>query len=377
MKSLYVTSVERHSGKTATCLALGKRFQADGYRVGYLKPLSLQPWRVAGRVADEDAAFAKEVLGLAAEPWDLSPVVVTPEFLRARLSGEMKTDLLQKVQTACKAARAGQDVLLLEGGGSLREGYAVGLPTPAVAARCSGDVLAIVKYRDEVRVLDDALTARTRLGEKLCGIIINRVPADAAAFVSDVAVPYLERQSIAVLGVLPEVRSLEAMMVAELVEVLEAEVLTEHYSPEELVETLTVGAMTAETVLSRFRKQTNKAVITGGDRIDIQLAALETSTTCLILTGNLRPSPLIVKQANEFGVAVLLVRTNTLETVEAIERVFGKTRLGQPAKLQQFQKLLAEHVDLGRLYKALDLEWRTAQHHDHQGTGALPHTPSA
>ena len=39
MKSLYVTSVERYSGKTATCLALGKRFQADGYRVGYVKPL--------------------------------------------------------------------------------------------------------------------------------------------------------------------------------------------------------------------------------------------------------------------------------------------------------------------------------------------------
>ena len=81
MKSLYVTSVERHSGKTATCLALGKRFQADGYNVGYLKPLSLQPWRTAGKVADEDAAFVKVVLGLAAEPWELSPVVVTPDFL--------------------------------------------------------------------------------------------------------------------------------------------------------------------------------------------------------------------------------------------------------------------------------------------------------
>jgi BioD-like phosphotransacetylase family protein len=37
MKSLYVTSVERYSGKTAACLALGTRFQANGYKVGYLK----------------------------------------------------------------------------------------------------------------------------------------------------------------------------------------------------------------------------------------------------------------------------------------------------------------------------------------------------
>jgi hypothetical protein len=359
MKTLYVTSVERHSGKTATCLALGKHFQAAGYRVGYFKPLSLQPWRVAGRVADEDAAFAKEALALKAEPWDISPVVLTADFLRAHMSSETETDLMNQVRSAFEAARVGQDVLLLEGGGSLREGYVVGLPTPAVAADCGGDVLALVKYRDEVRVLDDALAAHTRLGETLCGIIINRVPPDAMPFVFEVAVPYLERQGIPAFGVLPEVRSLEALTVAELVAVLDAQVLTEHYSPEAIVETLTVGAMTSEAALSHFRRQTNKAVITSGDRADIQLAALETSTTCLILTSNLRPSPLIVKQADEFNVAVLLVRTNTLETVEAIERIFGKTRLGHVGKLQQFEALLAEHVDLERLYQVLNLERRT------------------
>ena len=78
----------------------------------------------------------------------------------------------------------------------------------------------------------------------------------------------------------------------------------------------------------------------------------------MILTSNLRPSPLIVKQADEFEVAVLLVRTNTLETVEAIERIFGKTRLGQIVKLQQFEALLAQHVDLDRLYQMLELERR-------------------
>jgi BioD-like phosphotransacetylase family protein len=101
-------------------------------------------------------------------------------------------------------------------------------------------------------------------------------------------------------------------------------------------------------------------VITSGDRADIQLAALETSTACLILTGNLRPRPLIIKQADEFGIAVLQVRTNTLETIEAIERIFGKTRLGQPAKLRQFEMLLAEYVDLNRLYQVLGLARRSA-----------------
>jgi BioD-like phosphotransacetylase family protein len=216
--------------------------------------------------------------------------------------------------------------------------------------------LAIVKYRDEVRVLDDALAAKSRLGDSLVGIIINRVPTIAQEFVDNLVKPYLEDQGIPVLGTLPEVRGLAAITVEELIEILDAEVLTDHYDPQSLVENLTVGAMTAEAALRRFRKQTNKAVITGGDRTDIQLAALETSTSCLILTGNLRPSPLIVKQAEEFGVAVLLVRPNTMEAIELIEENFGKTRLGQPTKLAQFQELLKDNLDLDRLYQAMDIK---------------------
>jgi BioD-like phosphotransacetylase family protein len=355
MKSLYITSVERYSGKTALCLALGKRLLNDGYKVGYLKPLSLQPGRVGGQVADEDAAFVKQALGLAAAPADLSPVVVTPEFLQNYIAEGGAGDLLTKVKAAYESAGKGQDVLLLEGGGSLREGYAVGLPTPQVAAELGSQVLVVVKYRDDVRLMDDTLTARFRLGEALCGVIINRVPAEAAEFVSDVAAPHFEKQGIPVFGCLPEARSLAALTVDELCEILEVQILTETKTTDAIIENLTVGAMTAEVALSRFRKQRNKAVITGGDRTDIQLAALETSTTCLVLTGNLHPSPLIIKQADQMGVPVLLAAENTMEAIAAIDRVFGKTRLGQTAKLEQFQSLLSERVDLKRLYQSLGL----------------------
>jgi BioD-like phosphotransacetylase family protein len=355
MKSLYITSVERYSGKTATCLALGKQFLAKGYKVGYLKPLSLQPWRVGDRIADEDAAFVKEILGLQSQPWELSPVVVTPEFLRERLSGAQDTILIDQVTAAYESASAGLDILLLEGGASLREGYAVGLPTPEVAKTLKSDILAVVKYREDVRLLDDALTAYFRLAGALTGIIINRVPTDAMDFVNELAVPFLENQQIPVFGVLPEKRGLAALTVDEIINALEAKVLTKEDDRQKLVETLTVGAMTAEAALRVFRKQTNKAVITGGDRTDIQLAALETSTACLVLTGNLQPSPLIIKQAENFGIPILLVRTNTMETVEAIESIFGKTRLGQSAKLEQFEDLLAAHFDFERLFQALGL----------------------
>lgn len=358
MNSLYITSVERYSGKTAACLALGAHFKDAGYRVGYLKPLSLQPWRIGDKVVDEDAAFVKTALDLQAEPWDLSPVVITPDYLRQRLSadtGQEEGDLMERVKAAYEALAVDHDILLLEGGASLREGYVVGLPTVAVAEALSSCVLVVVKYRDEVRLLDDCLAAQTRLQHAFCGVLINRVPADAAHFVRDTAVPHLENHNIPVFGVLPEQRGLAALTVAELVEVLDADVLTQRTDQQAQVETVMVGAMTAEAALSRFRKQSNKAVITGGDRTDIQLAALETSTAGLILTGNLRPSPLVIKQAEEFGVTVMLVRGNTMETIEKIERIFGKTRLGQASKLKQFQALMEANFDYPRLNKKMEL----------------------
>jgi hypothetical protein len=353
MKSLYITSVEKYSGKTALCLALGKIYQERGLKVGYLKPFSLHPWRIGDKIADEDAAFVIDILGINAKPWEMAPVVLTSEMLRDYLTAKEAVDYMPQVIEAAKSLEDRKDFLLLEGGGSLREGYVIDLPTPDVARELGSAIIVVVKYTDDITLLDDVLVAKLRLPNSLTGVVINRVPKHALSFVNNLAVPFLEKKGVPVLGVLPDDDALAALSVGEIVDVLDAEVLTSCYDPEALVEALMVGAMTEDSALRRFRKQPNKAVITGGDRTDIQLAAMETSTTCLILTGNLHPSNLIIKQAENMCVPILLVPSNTMETIEALDRVFGKTRLGQKEKLDKFMSFVKDNFDLNRLDKAL------------------------
>jgi BioD-like phosphotransacetylase family protein len=356
MNALYITSVEPYSGKTAVCLTLGRYLQADGYKVGYLKPVSTQPWRTPeGKLADEDAVFVHSMLGLDGDPTAASPVIITPSTFRQRLKRLSTEDLMGKILGAAEAAGEGKDILILEGGASLRSGYAMGLSNLRVAEVLDAPVLVIVSYRDEIRLVDDALTASFRLGDRLCGVILNRVPQDAFEYVAEYARPFLENEGIIVYGALPSVPRISALSVGELAELLHAEVLTKEMDPNQLVETFTVGAMTADAALSRFRRYQNKAVITGGDRTDIQLAALETSTVVMILTGNLHPSPLIIQQAEMLSVPVLLVKDNTMETVDRIERVHGKTRLGQPEKLDAFMQLMAENIDMKALFRTCDI----------------------
>ena len=357
MKALYVTSLHTFSGKTALCLGLGLRFQAEGYKVGYIKPLSTQPWQAPCGITDEDADFVRKVLGLPGTPCDIVSVVETRELLMKALSGETALDFLAKVKQDFERVSEGMDIVLLEGGASLREGYSVGLGTPVVAQALDAPVLAVTPFRNRGSWVDDGLVADLRLGELLVGVVANKVPEEEMDFVTNAGIPYLEQRGVPVLGALPFYESLQAIGVGELAEVLTAEFLCLPDKKDVLIERLIVGAMSVDQALPRIRRVSGaKAVITGGDRTDMQLVALETATRCLILTGHLRPQPEVLRRAEETGVPVLLVRESTMETVEAIEQVFGKTRLGQATKLHQFESLLADHFDFARLCEKLGLQ---------------------
>jgi hypothetical protein len=353
--TLYITSVVTFSGKTSLCLGIGLRMQADGLKVGYLKPVGIQPVLVQGKLTDEDASFVRQVLRIERAASELSTVIITDELLADVMAGKTPSDMGGNLQAMMETAGMDQDVLLLEGGTSMRDGYVVGLNTVDLVKRFGFKTLSVTRWRTLRNVMDDTLAAKARLGDHLMGVVVNAVPDDARDVAVNQMKPYLESQGIHVYGILPYQQSLSAVTIGEIVEILDAQILTGHTVLNRLIENLTVGAMTVESALPRFRRQLNKAVVTGGDRADIQAAALETSTAALVLTGNLHPSPAIIRMAEENHVAVLLVRQNTIDTIEAIEKVFGRTRLGQAEKLNRFQAMIADHLDYERLINDLGL----------------------
>jgi hypothetical protein len=245
--------------------------------------------------------------------------------------------------------------MVLEGGRSLREGYVAGLPPEKVVELLDAKVLLALKY-DETLMVDRALTAQDYFKKRMTCVVINDVPRSRLDFVQDVMSPYLIRKGIQVLGVLRSDPLLKAPTVAELAEGLHAEILCAPEKSGELVENTLVGAMSVESALTYFRRKPNKAVITGGDRADIQMAALETSTRCLILTGNLYPNPNVLNRAEELDVPVLLTNLDTLSTVDRVDEFFGQSRFQQARKMEHFTRLLDEYIDFPALYKILGLK---------------------
>ncbi|WP_263975290.1 phosphotransacetylase family protein [Leptolyngbya sp. 7M] len=167
--------------------------------------------------------------------------------------------------------------------------------------------------------------------------------------------PFLQQQGIEVLGILPRNDLLRSVSVRELVHQLNAEVLCRPDRLDLMVESLKIGAMNVNSALGYFRKGRNMAVVTGGDRTDIQLAALETSTQCLILTGHLPPSSTILTRAEDLEIPILSVDLDTLTTVEIVDRAFGQVRLHEPIKVQAVYQMMEKHVKFDQLLTKLGL----------------------
>lgn len=354
MKPIYVTAAVTFSGKTALLLGIGLKLQSMGRKVGYLKPVSTQPFILNGKLVDEDAEFVRRSLGLEMPTSELAPVIVDDALLDGLMDGSIKRDFAAEVRSAYERVSQGKDVMLLEGAASLREGYVVGLNASTVAEMLGLPIIGVVRYRTNVMLVDDVLTMRGRVGDKLAGVVFNNVSAEAMDVVRGKIAPYLEKQGVRVYGVLPHEQALMSMSVDELADILGARRLN-RVTGEALIENLAVGAMTVESAVPHFRRMQHKAVITGGDRADIQAAALDTSTAALVLTGNLQPSSTILRHADEQGVAVLMVPYTTIETVEKVENVFGRTRLAHPEKLNHFRATLDEYLNWSRLLEDLGL----------------------
>src|SRR5674476_635329 len=115
------------------------------------------------------------------------------------------------------------------------------------------------------------------------------------------------------------------------------------------VETYMIGAMSPEHALRYFQLTPNKVVIVGGDRAEIVLAALDTPTVAVVLTGNYVPSPAALERAEERGVPLVSVETDTVSAADGMRRLFGRLRVKDRAKIDLIAKLIDEAVDEERV----------------------------
>ncbi len=103
---------------------------------------------------------------------------------------------------------------------------------------------------------------------------------------------------------------------------------------------LIIAPISSDAGQPYLRRFDSKAVVVRFDKTDQHLAAIKAEPNVLILTGGRRPSDYLFDAAGAMGIPVLLSRTDTENTVIALEGIFDKTRFQGDRKLDRMTELL-------------------------------------
>lgn len=323
MKNLYIMGTGG-SGKTAIAVGLALKIKQLGYRVAYFKPVGNDPGS-AGRV-DEDAALMKQVLNLEHPLEIIAPCRAGPSYLSGYPAHQYADDIRRAYNTVARGA----DVIIIGGAGYPHVMSTYGLDAVTLARELNAIALFMVRIRNDFSI-DKTIFLNTYLrlnNVTVAGNIFNNVHRPLLAKTEGIYRTLLEQHGFRTLGIVPVHPEIAFPTVAEYYEAIGGELLTGADNMQRPVEDVVIGAMTMEGALGYLRRAPNKAFVTGGDRADLALAALETSTSVLILTGGLYPNVRVLSRAAEKGVPVILVHLDTYTTVEKINILSRHIRPG-------------------------------------------------
>lgn len=164
----------------------------------------------------------------------------------------------------------------------------------------------------------------------VAAVVITCVHGVTAAIATAGAPPTIE---------LGEDRALAGFSVSEARAALNAEVLvTGEGDPTS--DHLVISPITSDAGQPTLLRFPSKAVVIRFDKMDQHLAAIRAQPNLLILTGGRRPSDYLFDAASANGVAVLLSRTDTENTVIALEGIFDRTRFHGDRKLDRMTALI-------------------------------------
>lgn len=330
------------SGKTALALGLALKLREEGFRVSYFKPTGAPP--IPARHRGESAVLMREVLNMNQCLEDITPLTAGPLYLS---SLHQVADRLERVKEAFNQVASEADVVLVGGSAAPFITMAIGTDDITLAKEFGSGVVFTSQIEndyslDQTLAFNQLLAAR---GVEVLGTVFNLVPRQLLSKAEGIYRPVMEGMGYRVLGIVPERPEVTSPTVGEIGEALGAEVLVGGDGMGRVVEDLVIGAMTLESALRYFRRAPNKAVITGGDRSDIAMAALETNTSVLILTGGLYPDVSVLTRAEEKGVPVFLVYQDTYSTIEQLRDVRRRIHPGDEAAINMAKREVEEHLD--------------------------------
>jgi len=355
MKKIVVSSMRSNSGKTSIIAGIISLMKDKKF--AYAKPLGDRLIYRKKRSWDYDASLMVNLLERRGE-LESHYEKITLGFDRSRLKYMYDEEGMERALAEIVTDIGGKnDVLFIESGKDLTAGAYLNLDAVSVTKSIDGKLLIVVSGDDDC-VLDDLkfIEKYVKLeGVDFGGVIINKI-SDIEEF-ENACTPLIQKMGIAVVGVIPYQAQLTYFPLDFLADKLLARVLAGEDRLKNIARTIIIGSL-ATLVTDKQQiparpelSGEGQLLITGGDRSDQILAALERDTAGIILTDDIVPHQNIISRANERGIPVLLVGTDTLKTAGMIENMEPLLRIQDTGKISLLSQLIEKHTTMAEFLK--------------------------
>ena len=349
-KGLYIGGTRSYAGKNMLSIGIGLRLQKDGVNLGYMKPVGV-PVDQDEAQGDEDALFVQEVLNLQQPAQLVTPVLVTQD-VRMRAFAGHTGDYMPEIASAYKKLCQDRDMMLVCGAGHTLSGKYCGLDGIRTVRELGLKAVIIDRLQHEINY-DELMNIKEQLGDNMIGAVLNDIPVSFTAEIDSVIRPFLERNGIPVLGVIPRDLLMGSIRAHELAEGLGGRLVAAQGRADGMVENFLIGTMQVENFMTYFRRNPHAAVIVGGDRADVQLVAIEGNCPCLVLTGNLYPNDIILSRADTLNVPIVMVRQDTYTLAKKMEGLLTRHKMRDVMKIRQGAQLISNNLDFAAIREAL------------------------
>ncbi len=341
MDTTIIASTRKNAGKTSLIVGIAKYLDKD---FKYLKPYGDKLYYRKKLLWDYDAALMTNIFDMGENPERMSigfehskiRYRYTEETLIAKLK-EMVAD----VERDCKC-------LFIEAAETLSYGAYAHLDALSLARHTKGKLVVVVSGDDQA-IMDDILFLKRYINLEdvdFEGIIINKV-LDMADF-KDKNIEEIEKLGVKVIGLVPHQEELMHLTVNNLIDRLFPKIVAGSNGSERVIKTIFIGAMSGSSALQNlnFIQGAKKLVITSGDRSDMILAALESDTSCIVLTNDVLPDPTIISKASELSIPLLLVAEDTYAIAKQIEKMEAVLTRGDLGKIDMLKSTVGEYVNI-------------------------------
>jgi hypothetical protein len=348
MKKIVVSSMRSNAGKTSIIAGIISLMKDKKF--AYAKPLGDRLIYRRKRSWDYDASLMVNLLEREGE-LESHYEKITLGFDHARLKYMYDQEGIKKALSDIVTDIGGKnDVLFIESGKDFASGAYLNLDPLSITKDIDGKLVIVVSGNSDC-VLDDIKFIEKYMNLKdanFGGVIINKIN-ELEEFELSCA-PIIKEMGVNVIGVIPYKAQLTYFTLDFLAEKLLARVLAGEDHLKKIIKNIIIGTPSVAATdkkplpVKPGLSEEHQLMITGGDRSDTILAALERDTSGIILTNDIVPHQNILSRANELGIPVLLVGMDTFKTAKTIDDMEALLRKEDTDKIQLLSQLVEKHT---------------------------------